>query len=106
MELKDTGIITVDKNAKQKIKCKKFFCKTIDRHLMVHESVENKNISSVSDSITGYRLFNIEHKINLVTPEMIKEKLKNFVKHFTVEGIAEEFKRIENLPQDNGKKRK
>ena len=106
MELKDTGIITVNKNQKQKIKCHKFYSKDIDRNLIIHEDIENKNYSSVSDSVTGYRLFTLNQQVKSVKPEMIKERLDKFIKHFTLDGIQEEFKRIENLPQPEVRKKK
>lgn len=106
MDLKETGTITVDKNQKQNIKCYKFYSKDIERNLMLHEDVENKNYSSVSDVLTGYRLFVLNQKASTVKPETIEERLDRFIKHFTPEGISEEFKRIENLSQPElGKKK-
>lgn len=106
MDLKETGTITVDKNQKQKIKCYRFYSENIDRTLILHEDVENKNYSSVSDDITGYRLFVLNQKASTVKPELIEERLNKFIKHFTLDSIREEFKRIENLPQpESGKKK-
>jgi hypothetical protein len=97
METKDKGNITVDKGNKKQVKCHKFTCKPINRELMVHEDIENKEHVSVSDYITGYRLFKLPQKISTVKNSDIVEGLKKFIKHYTKEGIAEEFKRIENL---------
>lgn len=105
MEIKDNGNITVDKLQKQKIKCHKFFCKEINRNLMLHEDIENKNYSSVSDEITGFRLFSLPQKVSQVKPEHIKDRMEKFIKHFTKEGIEKEFDRIENLPQPERKKK-
>lgn len=95
MEYKETAQITVEKGNKKKVKCYKFQCKPIHRELMVHEDIDNKNQTSVSDVITGYRLFTLPIKSTSIKPDDIKVRLKEFVRHFTKEGIAAEFKRIE-----------
>jgi len=97
MDFKDTGYVTIEKGAKKKVKCYKFHCKPINRELMIHEDIENKNHTSVSDSITGYRLFKLFEKPTQVKSDSIKENLKKFIIHFTKDGIAEEFRRIEEL---------
>ena len=97
METKDKGNIAIEKGNKKSVKCHKFTCKPINRELMVHEDIENKDWISVSDYITGFRLFKLQKKMNAVQPSDITEELKKFIKHFTKEGIAEEFKRIESL---------
>ena len=102
METKDKGSIAVDKGNKKPVKCHKFKCKPINRELMVHEDIDDRNCVSVSDTITGFRLFKIQKKITEVQPSDITEKLKKFIRHFTEEGIATEFKRIESL-QSQGK---
>ena len=105
METKELGIITVDKMMKQKIKCRKFYCTDIKRTLMIHEDIENKNYTSVSDDKTGFKLFSIPQKLSLVKENQISERLAQFIKHFELPAIAEEFKRIENLPQPERKKK-
>jgi hypothetical protein len=97
MELTDKGIIELEKGKKQQIKCHRFKCNPIKRELMVHEDVDNKNHVSVSDCKTGYRLFALPKSISSVKPTDISERLQEFVKHFTKEGIAKEFERIENI---------
>lgn len=97
MDFKDNGEIAVEKGKTKKVKCYKFQCKPIKRQLMVHEDIDKKGTISVSDVITGYRLFTLPIKAQKVTPTDIKEELKRFVIHYTVEGIAIEFQRIENL---------
>lgn len=103
MELKDKGIITVEKGNKKQVKCHKFKCNPIDRELMVHEDIDNKNHISISDCITGYRLFGLPQKITSVKTSDIIERLKQFINHYTKEGIAEEFKRIETLQSQTKK---
>lgn len=100
MEFNEKGLITVEKGNKKKVKCRKFFCKPIQRELMIHEDTSNKNQTSVSDVITGYRLFFLDVKSDKVKPEQITERLKEFIRHFTKEGIREEFVRIEKLLED------
>ena len=100
MEFKDSGEIAIEKGKTKKVKCHKFQCKPIKRQLMVHEDTDLKNNVSVSDVITGYRLFRLPIKAQTVTPAHIKEELKKFVLHYTVEGIALEFQRIENLLEE------
>lgn len=103
MDLKDKGTITVEKGKKKSVKCHRFTCKPINRELMVHEDIDNKNFVSVSDCITGYRLFALQKKINAVNSSDVVEKLKEFIRHFTKEGIAEEFKRIETMQSQEEK---
>ena len=103
MELKDKGTITIDrKGNKKQIKCHKFMCNPLNRELMVHRNEDNKNQVSISDCLTGYRLFNLPQKIEVIKPSEIVVELKKFIAHYTKEGIAEEFKRIEEL-QSQGK---
>lgn len=105
MELKDTGFITIDKGNTQKVKGALLHYDEIDRTLLVHEDVDNKNNSSVTDSVTGYRLFSIPQKISILKKEQVDEYLNNFIKHYTLEEIAKEFKRIEELPKEERKKK-
>lgn len=97
MDFKESGEIAIEKGKTKKVKCHKFQCKPIKRQLMVHEDIDKKGYSTVSDVITGYRLFALPIPTKKVTPNDIKDELKKFVAHFTVEGIEIEFKRIEKL---------
>ena len=97
MDTKDKGIVEIEKGRKKPVKCHKFMCKPINRKLMVHEDLNNKNHISVSDCKTGYRMFGLPINITNVKPSDIIEKLKQFINHYTKEGIEEEFKRVENL---------
>ena len=96
MDFKTDGTITVDKIKKKKIKCYRFYCKPLDRYLMVHVDPDNNEHTTLSDFSSGYRLFKVQTKINKVTPEEIKDKLEKYINHFTPEGIQEEIKRLEN----------
>ena len=97
MEYTEESFITIDKTKKKKIKCHKIKCKPIKRELIIHADIDNKSITNVSDLITGYKLISIPIEPSKVQLQDIKEKLEKFISHFTVEGIAEEFKRIEEL---------
>lgn len=97
MEFKDEGNISIKKGSKKKIKCHKVFCKPLNREVMIHENTDDKKQTTVSDFITGYRMFDIPIEPIYVEPSHVKEGFKNFVKHYTIEGIEEEFKRIEKL---------
>lgn len=97
MDFKESGEVTIEKGKTKKVKCHKFQCKPIKRQLMVHEDIDKKGHTTVSDVITGYRLFALPITTQKVTPTDIKEQLKKFITHYTVEGIATEFKRIEDL---------
>ena len=97
MDTKDTGNISIEKGNKKQVRCHKFQCEPINRELMVHEDVDTKDCTSISDSTTGFRLLKLHKKISAVQPSDITEELDKFIRHYTVEGIAEEFKRIEEL---------
>lgn len=103
METKDKGNITIIKGNKKQVKCHKFTCEPINRELMVHEDIDNKNHVSVSDCITGYKLFELPKMISIIQSSDITEKLEKYIQHYTIEGIAEEFKRIEGI-QSKAKK--
>lgn len=103
MELKDTSFVIVD-GKQQKIKCYTYHCKEFDRDLIIHENTDNKNHTSVSDKITGYRLFGLPIKPDKVKLEDLKEPLDKFIKHFTMEAIIIEFARIEKLQKEQDEK--
>ena len=103
METKDKGSIAIEKGNKKQVKCHKFTCEPINRELMVHEDIDSKEWVSVSDTITGFRLFRLHKKIASIQPSDIDEQMNKFIHHYTLEGIAEEFKRIESLTEQNKK---
>lgn len=104
METKDKGTVTIEKGNKKQITCHKFTCKELNRELMVHENVDCKNHTSVSDYKTGYRLFGLPQTVSSVKSSEVEEALKAFINRYTKEGIAEEFQRIENIQQTQTKK--
>ena len=96
METKEIGIIDLNKQGKIKVKCYKFFSPELERNLMIHEDIDAKKHSSVSDEITGYRLFSIPENIHSLKFEYVQEKLNKFIRHFTLEEIKKEFKKAES----------
>jgi hypothetical protein len=97
MEFTDNSEIKLDTGKKQKVKCYTYKCKQLGRDLIIHENVDNKNHTSVSDKITGYRLFGLNIKPDKVKLTDLDEPLDRFIRHFTLEEIHKEFERIENL---------
>ena len=104
METNDKGNIAINKGNKKQVKCYKFNCSYLNRELMIHEDIDTKDCTSVSDSITGFRLFKLHKKFPSVQLSDITEKLNKFIRHYTIEGIAEEFRRIEDLTEKTQKK--
>ena len=86
MELKDICKVTLDKGSK-KVMCYKFKPRPIGRELAVHEHVDYKNISTITDVVTGMRLCDIRKEISKVTKEDIKEAIERLIKHYTLEEI-------------------
>ena len=99
METKDTAYIQLDNGKKQKVKCYKYHEQRINRDLIIHEDVDNKGKSSVSDEKTGVRLFPISTKIEKLKMEQIEEPMVKFITHFTLPSIHEEFERIEKAQE-------
>lgn len=96
MEFKEDGTVTIDKIKKKKVKCYKFHCKPLNRYLMLHEDLDNKEHTTLSDFSTGYRLFKLQTKSEKVTPDEVKIKLEQYISHFTPDGIQEEINRLQN----------
>lgn len=86
MELKETCKILLDKGNKT-VMCYKFKHRKIGRELAVHEHADYKNISTITDLITGCRFCDIRKEIKKVTKEDIKEALEEFIKHYTLDEI-------------------
>lgn len=99
METKDTCKILLEK-ATQKVKCYKFISKEINRELALHEDVEDKNKSSVTDVVTGMRLFIIPNKVSNVKETDIKEGLTKFINHFTLDGIKSRVAELEKTTME------
>ena len=97
MDFKEDGIVTVDKIKKKRVKCYRFHCKPLNRYLMLHIDLDNNDCTTLSDFSTGYRLFKLQTKADKITPDEIKNKLEQYINHFTVEGIEEEINRLQNI---------
>ena len=95
MEIKETCKILLDKGNTQKVKCYKFFNEDINRELAVHADIDRKfTITNITDTATGLRLCSIQKEIGKVTEKDINETLYNFIKHYTIDTIKEEFEKL------------
>ena len=101
METKQSCKVLLKNNKKQKVKCYKFFQKDIEREIAVHEDVENKNVTSITDVLTGLRLKQIHKEIRKVTEAEIEETLIKFIGHYTIDSIKSKF---QELDKDRDKK--
>lgn len=96
METKENCKVLLKNNKWQKVKCYKFFQTDIERELAVHEDVDNKSRTSISDVQTGYGLSQFNKNIKEVTEKDINDTLNRFIKHYTIEGISKRFKEMED----------
>lgn len=99
MELKDNCKVLLEK-ATQKVKCFKFKSKELDRELALHEDTEDKNKSSVTDVITGCRLFGINRKVKDVKENDIRDNLNKFINHYTIDAIHSKFSELDKIPME------
>ena len=104
METNDTCKILLDKGLTQKVKCYKFYQKDFDRELAVHEHSDYKTLSSITDVKTGMKLCTVDKEIKKVTPADIDEAMSTFTKHFTLEGILQRFKEMDDNLVQSAKK--
>ena len=95
MEVKETCKILLDKGNTQKVKCYKFFQTDIERELALHADIDRKTITNITDTATGLRLCSIQKEIGKVTEKDVNETLYNFIKHYTIDTIKEEFKKLD-----------
>lgn len=102
MKLIETAYLTVGKN-KKKVKCNFLWNTQFNRRLAVHEDIDNKKETTVSDVETGRRLFSIKTSIENVKEEEIAEGLESFIKHYTLDLILERFKELDVKKENNGK---
>lgn len=95
MELNETGTIDISKHHKLKVKCFKYYEESLKRNLIIHEDIDSKGCSSVSDEITGYKLFSMSYPISSLKEVQVQERMQKFIRHFTLEEIEKAFKRAE-----------
>lgn len=100
MKLEDTCKIKLEKNKTQKVKCYIFFQTEMERELAVHPNIDNKGVTNITDVKTGYCVCKINEECSKVKEDHIAEALDKFIKHFTLEGIREEFKRLEEKDEN------
>ena len=63
--------------------------------MIVHEDIDNKNLTNISDLKTGYKFLSINKKPSEINIQELKEPLEKFIKHFTKEEIIKKLTRIE-----------
>ena len=99
LDLKDTCKIKLDKGT-QKVKCFKFKMKELDkRELAIHQHVDYKTLSSITDVISGLKLCTIQKEINKVTQDDIKEAINTFIRHYTLEEVLKRFKELNEIEE-------
>ena len=96
LEFKKTFTVTLDKGTK-KVKGAPYYSDKLNRNLFVHQDVDNNKNTSVSDEITGFRLFYFPEKYDKIKEEQLEEKIDEFIKHYSMPAIQEEFQRVERL---------
>ena len=104
METTENCKVLLEKGTIQKVKCYKFFQTDFNRELAVHEHVDHKTLSTITDVVTGMRLCGINKEIKKVTPEDINQAIETFTKHFTLDGILHRFEELDkNLVSTSNK---
>ena len=101
MKLDDTCKVLLDKSKTQKVKCYKFFQTDMERELAIHPDVDHKGVTNITDTKTGYCVCKIQEEVSKVKQEHIDEALEKFIKHFTLEEIKAEFKRLDEKDNSN-----
>ena len=102
MKLTDAVYLTIGKN-KKKVKCCFLWNTQFNRKLAVHEDVDSKKETTVSDVGTGRKLFSVKTNIENVKEEEIAEGLESFIKHYSLDLILEKFKELDAKKENNGK---
>lgn len=94
MELKNRCKLLLD-NGTKKVKCHIFLHKELNRELALHEDIDTRGTSSISDVKTGLRMCSRNVNISKITLTQVDEMVYNFIKRFTLEKINEEFERLD-----------
>lgn len=101
MELNKNFNASIKKGGTKKVKYSSFFHPVLNREFAIHTDIDNPNYTSVSDIITGYRLFGFPVKIENVNENQINQKFESYIKHYTVELINKELEKIELEQKEN-----
>ena len=99
-----TFSISIGNNKYKKVKGSSYYSRDLNRALFVHADADNDKQTSVSDEITGYRLFNLSQKHDKIKEEDVEAKIQEYIKHYTIPAIEEEFNRVEKLITEAVKK--
>lgn len=94
---KETFNVNLGGNKLKKVKGAPYFSNKLKRDLFVHADIDNDKHTSVSDVATGYRLFNLSQKYDKIKEEDIEQRIDEYIKHYTIPAIEEEFRRVEKL---------
>lgn len=99
MELKQSCKVLLDNNKLQKVSCMLFDEEQMQRQLALHEDIDCKGKSSLTDVKTGLRLLGISKEATKVKPEDIEEAIDTFIKHFTIEEIQNKFSELDKVAE-------
>lgn len=80
-----------------KVKGYSFFNKELNRQLILHTDVDNKEYSALSDKLTGLRFFTIPHAFSKLDINIVESELQKFIKHYTIDLIKTELKKKEEV---------
>ena len=80
-----------------KVKGYSFFNKELNRQLILHTDVDNKEYSALSDKLTGLRFFTLPHAFSKLDVSIVESELQKFIKHYTIDLIKTELKKKEEV---------
>ena len=104
METKDTFKISQEKGGKKKVKCALFFHEKLNRELAIHEDIDKKEFTTISDSGTGVKLFSLPFSVSTISQAQIDERLEKYIKHYTLEAITDGLTKMEKEYLERTKK--
>lgn len=104
VDMKETFYINLGSKGNKKVKGYPYYSSKLKRKLFIHTNIDNEKYTSVSDTVTGYRLFGFPEKPDKIKIEQVEEKLEEFIKHYSIPLIHEEFQRVEKLLAEEVKK--
>ncbi len=96
-ELKKIFTVNLGTKGTKKVKGSPYYSEELNRNLFIHPDIDNDKHTSVSDEVTGYRLFKFTEKHDKIKEEQIKSRISEYVRHYTMPSIMEEFQRVEQL---------
>ena len=97
LKFNKTFSVNIGNKKYKKVKGAPYFCSELNRNLFIHQDIDNDKQTSVSDEITGYRLFFFKEKYDKIKEEDIRYKIDEYIKHYSIPLIEHEFNRVEKL---------